>query len=80
MNLAYRLDSEHCASTSAHFAPAPRLRDLRMPVLAVAIGLCLAMSARADTSAKPRIAVFSGPTATIQNNKPLVTSNKAREK
>lgn len=30
--------------------------------------------------AKPRIAVFSGPTATIQNTEPLVTSNKAREK
>ena len=30
--------------------------------------------------AKPRIAVFSGPTATIQNSEPLVTSNKAREK
>lgn len=29
--------------------------------------------------AKPRIAVFSGPTATIQNTEPLVTSNKARE-
>jgi L-asparaginase len=28
---------------------------------------------------KPRIAVFSGPTSTIQNNKPLITSNKARE-
>jgi hypothetical protein len=28
---------------------------------------------------KPKIAVFSGPTATIQNNKPLITSNKARE-
>ena len=28
---------------------------------------------------KPRIAVFSGPTATIQNTEPLVTSNKARE-
>ena len=36
----------------------------------------------ADTGsdAKPRIAVFSGPTATIQNSEPLVTSNKAREK
>ena len=32
------------------------------------------------TSAKPKIAVFSGPTATIQNSEPLVTSNKAREK
>jgi hypothetical protein len=29
---------------------------------------------------KPRIAVFSGPTATIQNSEPLVTSNKARQK
>jgi L-asparaginase/Glu-tRNA(Gln) amidotransferase subunit D len=29
---------------------------------------------------KPSIAVFSGPTATIQNSEPLVTSNKAREK
>jgi len=29
---------------------------------------------------KPRIAVFSGPTATIQNTEPLITSNKAREK
>src|SRR3972149_4657275 len=34
----------------------------------------------ANTSVKPRIAVFSGPTATIQNSEPLVTSNKAREK
>src|SRR5438128_7239981 len=31
-------------------------------------------------STKPKIAVFSGPTATIQNSEPLVTSNKAREK
>jgi hypothetical protein len=29
---------------------------------------------------KPKIAVFSGPTATIQNSEPLVTSNKARAK
>jgi L-asparaginase len=29
-------------------------------------------------TAKPRIAVFSGPTATISNSPPLVTSNKAR--
>jgi len=28
---------------------------------------------------KIRIAVFSGPTATVQNSEPLVTSNKARE-
>jgi L-asparaginase/Glu-tRNA(Gln) amidotransferase subunit D len=32
------------------------------------------------TGGKPRIAVFSGPTATIQNSEPLITSNKAREK
>jgi hypothetical protein len=31
-------------------------------------------------SPRPRIAVFSGPTATIQNSEPLITSNKAREK
>lgn len=30
------------------------------------------------TPDKPRIAVFSGPTATIQNSPPLITSNKAR--
>lgn len=29
--------------------------------------------------AKPKIAVFSGPTATIQNNEPFVTSIKARQ-
>ncbi|MFQ5849430.1 MAG: asparaginase domain-containing protein [Candidatus Binatia bacterium] len=33
-----------------------------------------------EISLKPKIAVFSGPTATIQNSEPLVTSNKAREK
>ena len=31
-------------------------------------------------SAKPRIAHFAGPNATIQNSPPLVTSNKARKK
>lgn len=36
--------------------------------------------ATAKGTGKPRIAVFSGPTATIQNTEPLVTSNKAREK
>lgn len=36
-------------------------------------------SARADTDhARPRIAVFAGPTATILNSPDLVTSNKAR--
>jgi hypothetical protein len=32
------------------------------------------------TASRPRIAVFSGPTATIQNSEPLVTSNNARER
>ena len=36
--------------------------------------------AEIPSNSKPRIAVFSGPTATIQNSEPLVTSNKAREK
>src|SRR5499426_4363729 len=36
--------------------------------------------AQQPTSPKPKIAVFSGPTATIQNSEPLVTSNKARDK
>ncbi|MGZ8424102.1 MAG: asparaginase domain-containing protein [Candidatus Binatia bacterium] len=38
------------------------------------------MMADTGSEAKPRIAVFSGPTATIQNSEPLVTSNKARER
>jgi L-asparaginase len=37
-------------------------------------------SAPMPTSQRPRIAVFSGPTATIQNSEPLVTSNTARRK
>ena len=36
------------------------------------------VTAAADT--KPKIAVFSGPLATIHNSTPLVTSNKARQK
>ena len=50
--------------------------------MAVAAALAIALAtpaAQGPTAAKPRIAVFSGPNATIQNNKPLVTSNKARE-
>ena len=31
-------------------------------------------------SARPRIAHFAGPNATILNSPPLVTSNKARKK
>lgn len=45
-----------------------------------AVALVVAsLHAQDRATAKPRIAVFSGPNATIQNNKPLVTSNKARE-
>jgi hypothetical protein len=46
---------------------------------ALAIALTGTPIAQGPTTVKPRIAVFSGPNATIQNNEPLVTSNKARE-
>lgn len=42
-----------------------------------ALVLVAALAARAEL---PKIAVFSGPTATIQNNEPFVTSIKARKK
>ncbi len=45
--------------------------------LCILILLVDALPAIAD---KPRIAIFSGPTATIQNSESLVTSNKARVK
>jgi L-asparaginase/Glu-tRNA(Gln) amidotransferase subunit D len=44
-----------------------------LATLAVAAGSVLSAEDR------PKIAIFSGPSATIQNNKPLITSNKARE-
>ena len=47
--------------------------------LCISAALCGALVTAQDRSTRPRIAVFSGPNATIQNNKPLVTSNKARE-
>src|SRR5262245_30678284 len=48
--------------------------------IAAAVALTVAAPRAQDrAAAKPRLAVFSGPNATIQNNKPLVTSNKARE-
>ncbi len=43
-------------------------------LLVAALVSCVAFAAEP----KPRIAIFSGPTATIQNSRPLVTSNKAR--
>jgi L-asparaginase len=42
--------------------------------------VCSLVTAAPTVAQKPMIAVFSGPTATIQNSQPLVTSNKAREK
>jgi L-asparaginase len=53
----------------------------RIPfAIAAIVALIVAAPLAQDReNAKPRIAVFSGPNATIQNNKPLVTSNKARE-
>src|SRR6185369_11731319 len=51
----------------------------RKTLLTIAICQVLfAVHVTAADTAKPKIAVFSGPTATIQNNKPLITSNKAR--
>lgn len=51
-------------------------RATQFSLLALAVCQILGQAQAAD--AKPKIAVFSGPTATIQNNKPLITSNKAR--
>jgi hypothetical protein len=49
----------------------------RFCVLLVGLLTVWGSDARAE---KPKIAVFSGPTATIQNSPALVTSNKARAK
>jgi len=55
------------------------MRNANLPIPALAlITVCLSLPVIADT--KPKIAVFSGPSATIQNSAPLVTSNKARTK
>ena len=52
----------------------------RAQVLVTALVACMGPTAHAQGAAdKPGIAVFSGPTATIQNNTPLITSNKARQ-
>lgn len=42
--------------------------------------IVLSSVAAAIAAEKPKIAVFSGPTATIQSNQALITSNKARLK
>ena len=40
----------------------------------------LLLAAALSAAEKPKIAIFSGPTATIQSNQALITSNKARAK
>lgn len=57
---------------------APILGNTKVNI-AIALFLTLFLSNPIKAKEKPKIAVFSGPTATIQNNRPLVTSNKARE-
>ena len=54
----------------------PRRTRIAAALAASLITITAGTAAAADS--KPRIAVFSGPTSTIQNNKPLITSNKAR--
>ena len=48
-----------------------------MPMLALGVILVAASPSQAQ---RPKVAIFSGPTATIQNSQSLVTSNKARAK
>ena len=47
--------------------------------LFVALAPFVAVGQESPPDPLPSIAVFSGPTATIQNNEPFVTSIKARE-
>jgi L-asparaginase len=57
------------------------LEPLKPIVLALGTAMCLAgFGSQAMGAEKPKIAVFSGPTATVQNSQPLITSNKARLK
>jgi len=50
-----------------------------LQLVTVALAMALVSTPLAAETPKPRIAVFSGTSATIQNSAPLVTSNKARE-
>src|SRR4030081_763871 len=60
--------------------PSPIRRAGTIPAAnLLAAAICAILTSVAQAAEKPKIAVFSGPTATIQNNKPLITSNKARE-
>lgn len=63
-------------------APMTPVNTLPMTVfkfMVVSLVTMLVLPPWAAASDKPRIAVFSGTGATIQNSAPLVTSNKARE-
>ncbi len=55
------------------------LTKIRWLVTTVVLVTALVASSVQAKAAKPRIAVFSGTSATIQNSAPLVTSNKARK-
>jgi L-asparaginase len=52
-------------------------RDL-IPFFLVVLLSGLIFSETSQAQTKPKIAVFTGPTSTIQNSPPLITSNKAR--
>jgi L-asparaginase/Glu-tRNA(Gln) amidotransferase subunit D len=56
----------------------PKRRALVLPTIAALAAGTGAAVAQEAGSERPRIAIFSGPTATIQNVEPLVTSDKAR--
>lgn len=54
-------------------------RQLTTQILVCLLSQTMLTAGSANAAeSKPKIAIFSGPTATIQNNKPLITSNKAR--
>lgn len=55
------------------------IRAAAVALLSLKAGVALAAESKAVMSGpKPKIAIFSGPTATIQNSYALITSNKAR--
>ena len=59
------------------------MRTMTTKTMFLGFGLSLTLSlflAPPASAQKPKVAMFSGPTATIQNSQSLVTSNKARAK
>lgn len=54
------------------------MKTEELALITVTLMLGLVFSGSAAAQRRPRIAVFSGPNATMQNTIPLVTSNKAR--